>query len=558
MGARRGVAGHPIVWGGLLVAFALQVLLAARMKSATFDEPAHIGAGLSYFRTGDFKLNAQHPPLLKEIGALPLLAIGARWPVPDAIWRQVSDPPPVWLQWQVGSEVLAANGPDRVLFWSRLPFIGLAAALGACLYLWGRRLFGAGTALAALALYVLDPTIVAHAPLVATDVGFAFFVLLFTALLWHYCEHRTLRRLLWCGAALGGALGAKFSAVFLLPIALILVLAAARFIPAAVPRQASNLVDPFLAPGLFTRSVWGVWALLAMGAVAAVVVHALYFFPANPFVYLEGLKRVNADHDTTYMAFMAGEFKPHFWTYYLVAILLKEPLALLALAAIGGWRLLQRDTMASLDRTFLWVPPAAIFAAYTIFSDNLGIRYMIPVLPFLHLAGGAGLAAILRRGGWGRVAGIALLALLVMASAGIHPDHLSYFNEAACLPSDLAGIGADGGTRCGPSWLDDSNVDWGQGLKQIRDWSAGRPPVHTRFAYFGSLPPEQYGIAWERIGTDDLRERPPAGRYVLSGHMLARTRALLRLQHGDGPGNWIAGLRPMAIVGHAYYVYDLP
>jgi hypothetical protein len=301
-----------------------------------------------------------------------------------------------------------------------------------------------------------------------------------------------------------------------------------------------------------------------MGLVAAVVVHALYFFPANPFVYLEGLKRVNADHDTTYLAFMAGDFKPHFWSYYLVAMLLKQPLALLILAAVGVWRLLSRDAVAALDRAFLWVPPVVLFVAYAVFSDNLGIRYMIPVLPFVHLTGGVGLVALLRRGGGGRVAGVVLLAWLAVASAGIHPDHLSYFNEAACLPAEISLIGADGGTRCGPSWFDDSNVDWGQGLKQLRAWAArqppiaGQPPGPIRFAYFGSLPPEQYGITWERIGTEDLRQKPPPGRYVLSAHMLARTRALLRLQRGDGPGNWMAGMRPTAVVGHAYYIYDVP
>jgi hypothetical protein len=247
---------------------------------------------------------------------------------------------------------------------------------------------------------------------------------------------------------------------------------------------------------------------------------------------------------------------------------LKEPLALLILAACGAWILLRRDTVAGLDRAFLVIPPAVLFVAYTIYSDNLGIRYMIPVLPFLHLAGGAGFVALARRGGAARIAGIVLLVWMAAASAGIHPDHLSYFNEMACLPGDVARFGAAGGTRCGPDWFDDSNVDWGQGLKQIRAWAAGQeaaagsavgpPPGPVRFAYFGSLPPDQYGINWEGIGTDDLRQRPPAGRYILSAHILARAGALLRLQHGDGPANWLAGLRPVAVVGHAYYVYDLP
>ena len=50
---------------------------------------------------------------------------------------------------------------------------------------------------------------------------------------------------------------------------------------------------------------------------------------------------------------------------------------------------------------------------------------------------------------------------LAFGAAAIHPDQISYFNEAACLIREPARIGAAGGTACGPYWLDDSNVDWG-------------------------------------------------------------------------------------------------
>src|ERR1019366_1625913 len=43
---------------------------------------------------------------------------------------------------------------------------------------------------------------------------------------------------------------------------------------------------------------------------------------------------------------------------------------------------------------------------------------------------------------------------LPAAAAGIYPDGLAYFNEAACLTTNPGAIGLDGGTRCGPLWLD--------------------------------------------------------------------------------------------------------
>ena len=87
------------------------------------------------------------------------------------------------------------------------------------------------------------------------------------------------------------------------------------------------------------------------------------------------------------------------------------------------------------------------------FADGLGIRYIIGVLPFTCLAGGAR-----RWRGWcaagrsaKRCAAGVLCAWLIVAAAGIYPDQLSYFNEMACLdePGKIGLDGAAGADRCG-------------------------------------------------------------------------------------------------------------
>ena len=45
---------------------------AALRESVTFDELAHVGAGLSYWQTLDLRLNEEHPPLAKLLAGLPL------------------------------------------------------------------------------------------------------------------------------------------------------------------------------------------------------------------------------------------------------------------------------------------------------------------------------------------------------------------------------------------------------------------------------------------------------------------------------------------------------
>jgi len=558
MSRRFAGGGHPLLLFGLLAVFFLQMLTASPLKSPTFDEPAHIGAGLSYWKMGDFRVNPQHPPLLKELGALPLVLTGARFPMSRADWNLLGDPPPAFFQWQLGQDVIFGNNPDSVMFWSRLPFILLAVLLGYLIVAWGRRLLGATAATGALLLYVFDPNILAQAPLVATDSGFAAFAVLFLFALWWYLNHRSVKRLVLCGCALGLMLASKFSAVFLLPVALALLILATRWIPAQVPQRSSSLVDPFASEDGGQRLVWSVYAFLAMGVLAVLVIEAVYFFPRNPFLYIEGIRRINADHVPTYEAFMAGAFKPHFLTYYVVCYLVKEPLPAIVLAAVGVWAALRRGAMPHMDCAFLFLPPLCLFLAYSIYSDDLGFRYMIPALPFLHLVGGAGLAFLLKEGGLlKRTAAVVLCLWAVVAGTAIYPDHLSYFNELACVTAP-SHIGLDGGWRCGPRWLDDSNVDWGQGMKQLRSWLAAHPPRGPlRIGYFGSIRPEMYGVQAIGVKVDDLLEPPLPGVYVLSAHILARSMARLHEQYGDGPQNWLLHARPVAVVGHAYYVYDI-
>jgi hypothetical protein len=168
-------------------------------------------------------------------------------------------------------------------------------------------------------------------------------------------------------------------------------------------------------------------------------------------------------------------------------------------------------------------------------ADDLGIRYIIPVMPFAFLLGGVALARMPR---W---AGAVLVFWVLLAAGGIWPDHLAYFNESACLLKDPSKLGLDGGARCGIDWLDDSNVDWGQGYKQLQKWAAGRA---VNVAGFGSFPPSAYGF--KEVGYDELPKKPEPGIWAVSAHIVARA-----------PVEWLRTMRPTTIVGHAMYVYEV-
>ncbi|HUD72919.1 MAG TPA: glycosyltransferase family 39 protein [Dongiaceae bacterium] len=542
-----------------LVVSALEGWQAIRSKSATFDEPAHIGAGLSYFKTGSFRLNLQHPPLLKEIAAVPLLMTGVRWPMTEAQWKDVDDPPDPSVQWLVGNQILYDNGPDRILFETRLPFLAMSLLLIVVVFLWGREMIGAWPAAVAALLVGLDPTLQAHGVLVTTDTGFALMALLFGWTLWRFLMHRTVPRLITAGALLGLALGAKFTGALLVPLALALLWLATRWIPAGPPRPGRR-VDPYAMEDPASRLVGILTVFAGLVVVAALVLHALYFLPSDPFLYFKGILRVNADHDPSYQPYMAGMFRPHFWTYYVMAWLLKEPLPVLALVFAGLYALFRRDrSVAELDRAFMVLPPAAILVFYTVFSHNLGFRYLIPMLPFLHLVAGCGAAWLWTSGGVARRAVVpALLVWLAVNAYGIAPDQLAFFNESACLWTHPSRVGLDAGSTCGIEWLDDSNVDWGQGLKQLKTWlDANAPGRHIGLGYFGTGRPDAYGIDFDRLGSQAIERGLQPGLYAISAHLLARSLGALRARYGHGSENWIEHTRPVAVVGHAFYIYDI-
>jgi hypothetical protein len=153
-----------------------------------------------------------------------------------------------------------------------------------------------------------------------------------------------------------------------------------------------------------------------------------------------------------------------------------------------------------------------------------------------------------------KILGCLLCLWVLIAAIAIYPDELSYFNESACLLDSPGLIGWDGGSRCGPAWLDDSNVDWGQSLNQLRAWLTGHPlprPVH--FGYFGSFPPASYGLPVSAEDLDDVLSGTKPGLYVVSGHILAHAR-----DTGPNHSEWLLHARPTAVVGHAYYMYDRP
>jgi hypothetical protein len=583
--AHRSPLSHFLLAGALIAVFLFQSITASLEKSPIIDEPAHISSGLSYWATRVFIANPEHPPLLKEISALSLMLAGVRWPKSDLAEALTSGQAEGKnLEWPLGNNILHDYGVDRVLFWGRLPLALLGGLLGWLIFWWGRELVGSPAALAALFFFAFDPTMVAHASLVTTDVGVTTFTVLFLFALWRYIERPGWGRLVPCGLALGAVLCTKFNAVFLLPIIPILLAVAIRWpiAPDTAPappiekkavKAAPNalcpcgsgkryknchgaviVAEPNLVPSKFKKAAI---AFAAMCGMAVVVIEALYFFPGDPFLYVTGLTRVNANHDPSNLHYLHGQMAAtHYLSYFVATYLLKEPLATVILST-AGLVILFRGRYSTLVKWFLLLTPLVFLVATTLFADDIGFRYIIPTLPFAYILAGLGLVILFRQPDWGRYAAAALCVWVIVAAIGIYPDHLSYFNESACLLESPGKIGWDGGSSCGIFWLDDSNIDWGQGLKELRQWQVQHAPTQpVRLMYFGTYPPQGYQLNHKRIEPDDLMPDPSPGLYAVSADVVARDPVLGAARIPVGAA-WLRTMKPIAIVHHAYYIYDV-
>jgi len=188
--------------------------IATRLDGFTVDEAYHIASGVAYWRDAAFRINPEHPPLVKLwVGAI-ISATGFRL---DPL-RQFTDKEDernfteqtIYLK----NDFRSVQRRARVAMWM---LNGLLLALLAFAL---RRAFGAGVAIGTLLFLGIDPTVAAHLPVVMTDLPVA--LLSAAAIILAALAFRTWRGsdLTACSAVLGLDLATKHSApVFLVFIA---------------------------------------------------------------------------------------------------------------------------------------------------------------------------------------------------------------------------------------------------------------------------------------------------------------------------------------------------
>jgi 4-amino-4-deoxy-L-arabinose transferase-like glycosyltransferase len=548
-----------LTWLALLLALghALLATLAMREKSTTADELAHLTGGYTFNHWRDYRLHPENGILPQRWQALPATLHGAAFPPLDTLaWRKSE----VWLT-GYAFFYQSGNDPAWLLGTARAMNSLFGAALVLLVFFWARGLWGEAGALVAATFCALCPTMLAHSGLATSDMGMAFFLLAASGVYWRHL-HDGRGRTWWLSASLLGlAAVAKYTAVLLLPLALMM--AALRSVnPApltlggrtfatplgrlgaiAVSTAAQGLVaatviwmffgfrfsvlNPVLPPGEFNLP----WAfVLSFGGFKAQVIGFCRTWHLLPEGWLYGLAFV-LKHAEARAAFLDGDYSILGWVdFFPKAFLYKTPPALLvAVAASLGllaWRF--RTDGAQLGRQLYRVTPlVALFAVYWLFSLtshlNIGHRHILPTYPVLYILTGALGWALLRV--WknsrqtGVVFGLAVAGLAgwqVATAVQIYPHFLAYFSPVV------------GGPAQGYRHLVDSSLDWGQDLPELQKWLGQnrRPDERVYLAYFGTDEPARYlpdAVLLPRLPGFD-RPRPwywcEPGLYAISATML--------------------------------------
>jgi hypothetical protein len=478
----------------LLMILAVELFVPAHEQSQTPDEANHLLGGVRSWKYGDFGSNPEHPPFAKLVAALPVLSVPSPPAIPYTQYFKSEN-------FSKGAEFLYTHDADGILWRSRAAVSVFTFALALLVLAAGSEIFGPGTGLVALLIFVFEPNLLAHGAMVTTDMAAAccFFAAVYAYYRWQ--KHPTVWRIIVCGIAAGLALGAKHSGLFLIPVLIVLALIAIFATPSVNKTRRNDWCKDALHAAI---------SLAIAGVIAYAILWAFYDFRYQarpgalvmlptlqeyivsthsrfaeaviprlaaghllPEAYLFGLVDIAGSAKRDPMFLLGIDYATGHWFYFPIAFLIKSTLGFLALLLAapflkdlwkaGKWR-------ATLP---LLLPALMYFSVSLASTMNIGIRHILPVYPFFVLIAAAAAVALARKRKWGVYAAGTLLLFHAVSSAHVFPNYLTYANEAWGGPTNTYRL------------LTDSNADWGQGLRAAKSYLDAHGIKDCWFAHYG-------------------------------------------------------------------------
>jgi hypothetical protein len=533
---------------------------AARQDAPIMDELAHIPAGYSYIKYFDYRLNPEHPPLIKALSAIPLLFQSAsrriNFPTNSDAWQNQ-----VNAQWEIGNEFLykSGNDADNIVFYSRLFPILLTLILIAFTYFWASELMGKWWALLPAALIGFSPNFLAHGHYVTTDVGASLGFLMGIYFFLKPIYSPTQKNIILAGLAFGFAELLKFSTVLLVPLFIAIVFII--FLEKIIREIKSPVTDKLKRILKYFYQDFG--RLFLIFIIGGIVIYLVYFiftinYPAakqysdasfilqsfgkrwladpviaisqNPILrpigqYLLGVLMVMQRSSGGNTSYFLGQISAAGSRLYFPAVfLMKETLPALIIIffsifyaiceifkkIIKGKNAIKaafNEYLATSFSEFTMLLFVIGYWAYSMMSPlNIGFRHIMPTLPFIYILITQSVKKWFASSPKPIAEGLAekflnfinklinlfvkillltiLTGWLIIGSFSTYPYFLSRFNEIF------------GGASNGYKYVTDSNFDWGQDLKRLKEF-VDNPPNGVQIDkiavdYFGGGNPKYY------------------------------------------------------------------
>jgi tetratricopeptide (TPR) repeat protein len=541
---KRGV--FPLLALLLVGCAILRSAIVTRLDGFTIDEAYHITAGVSYVKYRDFRINPEHPPLVKLWVGSVMAVTGFRL---DAV-RQFNDKPGERAFANVA--VFRQNDPDSVQRRARFAMYGLNGVLLLALAFALERVFNTGVSLGVLSFLAIEPTVAAHLPVVMTDLPLALVSATAVVLSAGAFREWRWRDLAVCSAFLGLALATKHSA----PVVVLGVVLVGASLSIIQPREPTNSLR--WHKGL---------KLCALVAGAMLVLWASYLFRYSetrngietfnrplqakindvsspsyhtvlvimdathvvPRAYLWGFAdtiRAGLEGRESLQLFFGRVYRSRGPRYFFPAILaVKLPIGLIALILLGLFLFVNRR----LPRDWIW-PCGLVLVSALVFlfvlstgATYAGIRHALPVVVLLAVFAGVGFERAVSSDAWQfkSLVGLAFVAAAVSSLPQMRP--WEYFNEFV------------GGTKNAYKSFSDEGVNLGQRSKELAGYyNSGLKPQGVRpVCLYWVWDEEKAARGIDCFGGDEKRDATLAELPDRSGTIFAGPSDFIRSSYWD-------------------------
>ena len=568
MRARLEISLRSAVIGALVLTLVAvgRIVSTYKTTSQGFDEPCHVAAGIELLDKHTYLLDPVHPPVSRIAIGLPLYLAGERFPD----WQK--DDIRLKNYNEVGNSIL--YGDNRLLRNLSLARLGILPFFIGCsvlVFLWARREFGNLAALFAVALFTTTPTVLAFSGLAYSDMPTACMqtgaLLGFTV--WLQKPSPKMTGLL--GIALGLALASKLTSILFLFAGCGVITFVWRIFRVhefartnTVDHVRSGRIRPFsFAVFIAIIVLWGTYGFdtgrvresmelsqsalpsfqhfpgpLASIARQAVLKDPLIPAPALVHGVAEGWVLNKNEPD----AYLLGKTKRGGWWYFFpVAILVKAPVPLLLLCALGAWIALAR---ARDGNWYALAPVACVVAVLVITMGvkyNAGVRHVLVLFPFMAIAGGCGAAQLLLNPGrsiWKPVIVAGLLVWQAISTMEAQHDYIAYFNEFA-------------GSEPRKILLNGCDLDCGQDVFRLRDRLRDKHISHFTIALWSSSDITRVGLP----DFDVLQPSVPVTGWIAISDRALLERELFHTTYDKGAFDWLSKYSPIERIGRTISLY---